>query len=99
MRFFASLTYADRLTDKLFWFGRFGAQINDADLEVNSNDGLVTASLDGDGIVFGAGIYYPLDATKGLTFASEHKDFTYDGGAWDLEESQTLLTIGYNFRF
>jgi hypothetical protein len=97
--FFASLTYADRLTDKLFWFGRFGAQINDADLEVNSNDGLVTASLDGDGIVFGAGIYYPLDATKGLTFASEHKDFTYDGGAWDLEESQTLLTIGYNFRF
>ena len=99
--FFASLTYADRLTDKLFWYGRFSAQINDADLKVNGNNGIdvYKYSLDGDGISFGAGIFYPLDATKGLTFAAEHKDFTYDNNEWDLEESQTLFTIGYNFQF
>lgn len=97
--FFGSLTYADRLTDKLFWYGRFGAQINDAELTLNTNNGAVVSSLDGDGIVFGAGIYYPLDDTKGLTFAAEHKDFTYDNATWDLEESQTLLTVGYNFQF
>lgn len=97
--FFASLTYADRLTDELFWYGRLGAQLNDADLKVNSNDGVLTASLDGDGVVFGTGIYYPLDDSKGLTFAAEHKDFTYDNAQWDLEESQTLFTIGYNFQF
>ena len=78
----------------------YGKQdINDADLKVNSNDGVLTASLDGDGVVFGAGIYYPLDDSKGLTFAAEHKDFTYDNAQWDLEESQTLFTIGYNFQF
>jgi len=99
--FFASLTYADRLTDKLFWYSRFGAQINDADLKVNGSNGIdvYKYSLDGDGISFGAGIFYPLDATKGLTFAAEHKDFTYDNNEWDLEESQTLFTIGYNFQF
>lgn len=97
--FFASLTYADKLTDKLFWYGRLGAQLNDAEIKVNTNDGPLTSSLDGDGVVFGAGIYYPLDATKGLTFAAEHKDFTYDNAQWDLEESQTLFTIGYNFQF
>lgn len=97
--FFVSLTYADKLTDKLFWYGRLGAQLNDAEINVNTDEGPLRSSLDGDGVVFGAGIYYPLDATKGLTFAAEHKDFTYDNAQWELEESQTLLTIGYSFQF
>lgn len=98
--FFGSLTYADRLTDELFWYGRLGAQLNDAELNlVNDEDNFTTASLDGDGVVFGAGIYYPLDEARSLTFAVEQKDFTYDNAQWDLEESQTLLSIGYNFQF
>jgi len=99
--FFASLTYADRLTDKLFWYGRFSAQINDGDLKLNKDNGIdvLQFSADGDGTSFGAGIFYPLDATRGLTFAAEHKDFTYDAGLTNLEESQTLFTIGYNFQF
>ena len=99
--FFASLTYADRLTDKLFWYGRFSAQINDGDLKLNRANGIdvLQFSADGDGTSFGAGTFYPLDATRGLTFAAEHKDFTYDAAETDLEESQTLFTIGYNFQF
>lgn len=98
--FFGSLTYADKLTDELFWYGRLGAQLNDAELNVGSDeDNSMTASLDGDGIVFGVGIYYPLDDARGLTFAAEQKDFTYDNAQWDLEESQTLFSIGYNFQF
>lgn len=97
--FFGSLTYVGKLTEELIWYGRLGAQLNDADLKVNSENGLLTSSLDGDGVVFGLGIYYPLDETRGLTFAAEHKDFTYESAQWDLEESQTLFTIGYNFQF
>ena len=96
---FASLTYSARLNDTMFWYGRVGAQLNQADLTVNANDGLLTATLDGSGYLLGAGIFYPLSDTTGLTFGAEFKEFNYDGGRWDLSEEQTLFTAGYNFQF
>jgi hypothetical protein len=96
---FASLTYSARLNDTMFWYGRVGAQLNQADLTVNANDGLLTATLDGNAYLLGAGIFYPLSDTTGLTFGAEFKEFNYDGGRWDLSEEQTLFTAGYNFQF
>ena len=96
---FASLTYSDRLNDTMSWYSRVGVQINEAELTVNSDSGRLNETLDGSGYLVGAGIFYPLSDTTGLTFGAEFKEFNYDGGRWDLSEDQTLLTAGYNFQF
>tara|TARA_B110000971_G_C20024662_1_gene508164 strand:- start:1386 stop:2117 length:732 start_codon:yes stop_codon:yes gene_type:complete len=97
---FASLTYSDRLNDKMFWYGRIGAQLNEAEIIVQTkNHGVLSEKLDGDAIVLGAGIVYPLSDTANLIFGLEHKDFNYSGTTWDLSESQTLSTVGYSFQF
>lgn len=96
---YGSVSYSDRLTDTMFYYARLGAQINEADMTVNTDEGPRTPSLDGDGVVMSLGIYYPLENDAGLTFGVEHKDFTYDGDEWRLAESQSLFTIGYNFQF
>jgi len=97
---FASLTFSDQLTDQLFWYGRLGAQINEAELTVHPNgEPEISQTLDGVAWLLGAGIVYPLTGSTSLRFAFEYKDFIYDGGAWDLNEDQTLYTVGYSFGF
>jgi hypothetical protein len=97
---FATLTFSDQLTDRLFWYGRLGAQINEAELTVHpGEDPVISETLDGFAYVVGAGIVYPLEGSKSLTFGTEYKEFNYDGGIWDLDEDQTLFTIGYNYGF
>ena len=97
---FASLTFSDQLTDQLFWYSRLGAQINEAELTVHPDgEPEVSQTLDGVAWLFGAGIVYPFTETTSLTFGFEYKDFIYDGGAWDLNEDQTLFTIGYSYDF
>lgn len=97
---FASLTRSGQLTEQLLWFGRFGAQINQAELTVHPNDEpTISQTLDGYAFLLGAGIVYPLTGTASLTFGAEYKEFIYDGGSWDLDEEQALFTAGYNYRF
>ena len=97
---FASLTFSDQLTDQLFYYSRLGAQINEAELTVHPDEEPeLSQSLDGVAWLFGAGIVYPFTETTSLTFGFEYKDFIYDGGLWDLNEDQTLYTIGYSFGF
>lgn len=97
---FASLTFSDQLTDQLFWYSRLGAQINEAELTVHPDEEpVMSQTLDGVAWLLGAGIVYPLNGSANATFGFEYKDFIYDGGAWDLNEDQTLLTIGYSFSF
>jgi opacity protein-like surface antigen len=97
---FASLTFSDQLTDQLFWYGRLGAQINEAELTVHPNEEpIMKETLDGVAWLLGAGVVYPFTGSTSLTFGFEYKDFIYDGGLWDLNEDQTLFTIGYNYGF
>ena len=97
---FASLTFSDQLTDQLFYYSRLGAQINEAELTVHPDEEpVVNQTLDGVAWLFGTGIVYPLNDSTNVTFGFEYKDFIYDGGAWDLNEDQTLFTIGYSYDF
>jgi len=94
------LTFSDQLTDQLFYYSRLGAQINEAELIVYPDDEpILRQTLDGVAWLFGAGIIYPFTESTSLTFGFEYKDFIYDGGVWDLNEDQTLFTIGSSYSF
>jgi hypothetical protein len=96
---FASLTFANQLTGEWLWYGRVGAQFNQAELNASVEEVMVSDTLDGYGYLFGAGLIYPLNDAASLKFGAEFKEFNYDGGRFDLNEDQTLFTIGYNYGF
>lgn len=100
--FFLGATHSDILSDNLFWYGRGAVQLNWTTFEDNwtweddendmSGGEPFSKDLTGVAVLFGIGLFYPLNDTFGINLGYEYKSYDYDNEEEYLLEGTTSLS-------